>query len=206
MTAPENVIDIFLQPGELYFGDRSTRIRTVLGSCVSMVLWHPEQVGGMCHFMLPNRSRACIDETPDGRYADEAMALLLRELDAYGKARSEYQVKIFGGGDMFADLRTLSVTRVGLQNIMAARHLVETHGFTITNEHVGSTGHRNLIFDVWSGKVWLKHVPKSASNASAGKAATKRHAIAEIDGGLAAAMKRHHLPGNGEGLFGLLPR
>jgi len=206
MIVPENVIDIFLQPGEIYFGDSSTRIRTVLGSCVSLVLWHPEQVGGMCHFMLPNRTRARVDDTQDGRYADEAMALLLKDIDAYGKPRSEYQTKIFGGGDMFADSRTLSVTRVGMQNIQAARHLVEAHGFIITNEHVGSTGHRHLIFDIWSGKVWMKHVPKSISNASALNAGEKRRAIAETNEGVVAAVNYHHLPGNVEGLFGLLPR
>jgi len=43
---PPFVIDIFLQPGELYFGDRHTRIRTVLGSCVSVVFWHPEKLLG----------------------------------------------------------------------------------------------------------------------------------------------------------------
>ncbi len=39
-------MDIFLQPGELYFGDSDTCIRTVLGSCVSLTFWHPKLLGG----------------------------------------------------------------------------------------------------------------------------------------------------------------
>ena len=59
--AARNVIEIFLQPGDFYFGDRDTRIRTLLGSCVSITMWHPRlHVGGMCHFMLPERGLAAV--------------------------------------------------------------------------------------------------------------------------------------------------
>ncbi len=52
-------IDVFLQPGDVYFGDRHTRLRTILGSCVSITLWHPQRLlGGMCHFILPARPAA----------------------------------------------------------------------------------------------------------------------------------------------------
>ena len=50
MKKPQSVIEIFLQPGELWFGDEQTRIRTILGSCVAVTLWHPgRRIGGMCH-------------------------------------------------------------------------------------------------------------------------------------------------------------
>jgi chemotaxis protein CheD len=74
MHKPVHVIEIFLQPGDLYFGDRDNRIRTVLGSCVSLTFWNPNLlVGGMCHYMLPSRSqerRMSGDLPLDGRYAD----------------------------------------------------------------------------------------------------------------------------------------
>ena len=48
MKKPADAIEIFLHPGEFYFGDRHTRIRTLLGSCVSIILWHPRLlIGGM---------------------------------------------------------------------------------------------------------------------------------------------------------------
>lgn len=57
-------LDIFLQPGEWYFGEGNTRVRTTLGSCVAIVLWHPvRRIGGMCHYMLPSRGRPS-DEPP----------------------------------------------------------------------------------------------------------------------------------------------
>jgi len=84
MIKPLHVIDIFLRPGDHYFTDRkNTRIRTLLGSCVSITFWHPRLlIGGMCHYMLPERGNELRAEdwhAPDGRYADEAVALLLKK-------------------------------------------------------------------------------------------------------------------------------
>jgi len=54
----------------------------------------------MCHYMLPTRSNGKSD-TLDGRYADEAMEMFMREIRASGTRPSQYQVKLFGGGNMF---------------------------------------------------------------------------------------------------------
>jgi len=56
MADPDGILEIFLGPGDLFFGDRDTRIRTLLGSCVAVTLWHPRaKLGGMCHFVVPTR-------------------------------------------------------------------------------------------------------------------------------------------------------
>lgn len=160
MRKPPHVIEIFLQPGDLYFGDRATRIRTVLGSCVSLTFWHPKLlVGGMCHYMLSNRSperRDISAPASDGRYADEAIAMLLKEINAVGVPYREYQVKLFGGGNMFPG-RTNVENHVGIKNVEAAHKLVAKHGFNCVAKQLGGEGHRNVIFDVWSGDVWVKH-------------------------------------------------
>jgi chemotaxis protein CheD len=160
MHKPPHVIEIFLQPGDLYFGDRDTRIRTVLGSCVSLTFWHPGLlVGGMCHYMLPNRTlekRAIGTNMPDGRYADEAIEMLVKEINAVGAPHREYQVKLFGGGNMFPE-RSNPASHVGMKNVEAARELVRRRNFNCVAEHLGGDGHRNVIFDIWSGHVWVKH-------------------------------------------------
>src|SRR5262245_20243998 len=54
MKSPADVLEIFLQAGEFYFGGEKTRIRTLLGSCVAITVWHPKlRIGGMSHYMLP---------------------------------------------------------------------------------------------------------------------------------------------------------
>ena len=56
MSQPSNVTEVFLQPGEFHFGHARTRIKTILGSCVAITMWHPIlRIGGMCHYLLPAR-------------------------------------------------------------------------------------------------------------------------------------------------------
>ena len=67
--------DIFLQPGEYFVGDASLRLRTMLGSCVAITLWHPQRkIGAMSHFLLAEHGgRRRTSNTLDGRYGDEAL-------------------------------------------------------------------------------------------------------------------------------------
>lgn len=166
MKKPEHVIDIFLQPGEWYFGTRDTRIRTILGSCVSLTVWHPRLlIGGMCHYMLPTRGDKSRAQALDGRYADEAVALLLREIRRAGTRPEEYQLKMFGAGNMFPGLKCLKDrAHVPFKNAQAARKAATVGGFRVAGEHLGGAGHRNVIFDIWSGHVWLRHHRSNAES------------------------------------------
>lgn len=155
MTSTPTIAEVYLRPGEYHFGGPYTRIRTLLGSCVSLVLWHPHaRLGGMCHFLLPTRGRATAH--PDGRYGDEVMDLLRDAISSSGTRFSEYQVRIFGGGHMFPLLQPNKRQHIGLQNVAMARRLVAERGLICHGEHVGGIGHRNLIFDIWSGQLALK--------------------------------------------------
>ena len=70
-------IDIFLQPGEYFVGDQNCRIRTLLGSCVSITLLHAERkVGAMSPCLLPSRLHAP-DQEIHTRSGEAAMTLLL---------------------------------------------------------------------------------------------------------------------------------
>jgi chemotaxis protein CheD len=85
---PEGVETVVLGAGDFHFGGGRTRISTLLGSCVSITLWHPRQrIGGMCHFMMTERQRAP-DIALDGRYADEAFALFLQHVERAGTQAS----------------------------------------------------------------------------------------------------------------------
>jgi chemotaxis protein CheD len=162
LQKPSHVIEIFLQPGELWFGDKHTRIRTLLGSCVAITLWHPRRcIGGMCHYMLPARVRGA-GKPLDGRYGDEALELLTREIRAAHSHPHEYEAKLFGGGHMFQHVLG-SEKNCGIQvpgrNIAAGRELVRRHGFMVKAEQLGGRGHRQVVFDIWSGHAWVKHAP-----------------------------------------------
>lgn len=159
MRRPADYIEIFLQPGDFYFGDSSTRIRTLLGSCVALTMWHPvRRVGAMSHVMVPNRDVDKIDEL-DGRYGDEAMLMFFRDAARHGTDPKDYQLKLFGGGNMFPNLPKSDALQVGLRNVARVRRVLEFHGMKVHSEHTGGSGHRTVMFDIWSGDVWLKHQP-----------------------------------------------
>jgi len=154
-------MEIFLKPGEYYFGDRLTRMRTILGSCVSMTFWHPQRLlGGMSHIMLPERpshKAQQLDLPSNAMYADEVMELLISEMRQADTDPSQYQVKLFGGGDMFPSQKKTKATNIGLKNIEAVRAQLNKYGFHSHAEHLGGSGHRYIVFDVWNGNVWVRH-------------------------------------------------
>ena len=158
LTDPRTV---FLHPGEFYFGGGNPRIATLLGSCVSITVWHPRlAVGGMCHYMLPNRQRP--NGPLCGRYGDEAMEWLLARIRETGSRPAEYQAKLFGGGNMFENAMG-GVMDIGRRNIEIGRDLLAQAGMALIAEHVGGNAHRKLVFELWSGDVWLARPDRYAS-------------------------------------------
>ncbi len=166
MKRTQDLFDIFLQPGELFVGDKEYQIRTILGSCVSITLWHPRScMGGMSHFLLPTRSGAAGDPAPDGRYGDEALQLMLAELQKYGLRPEDCEAKIFGGGNMFPGHDRASAMLVGQRNGEAARGLLQARGIQVVSESLFGNGHRQIIFNVSNGDVWSRQIPPGQPSA-----------------------------------------
>jgi chemotaxis protein CheD len=158
MTHARQVIDVFLQPGEYYVGDAHCRIRTLLGSCVSIVLWHPRlRIGAMSHFLLSSRGCGAVGEL-DARYAEEATTLMLRELAREKVVPQECQAKLFGGSNMFPRQTSPRGFDIGHKNGEAARALMRLHAIPIVSESLFGVGHRQIIFEVGTGDVWSRQV------------------------------------------------
>lgn len=169
MDSPKDVIDIFLQPGEFYFGEERTRIRTLVGSCVAITVWHPTlRIGGMCHYMLPRRPhrRPGAPHVLDGRYAEDAMKMFLAEIHSARTRAAEYQLKLFGGGRMFApSARPARHPSISEANVEFGRAAIAQCGFRSVAEDLGGDLHRNVILDLWSGNVWVRRSGPGPSRA-----------------------------------------
>ncbi len=155
MTIPSGtpVPQVFLDPGELHFGQAPLRISTLLGSCVSITLWHPaRRLGGMCHYVLPSRKQRGANPL-DGRYGDEAFSLLLQDIQKADCRPESFQAKLFGGGIMFTGPGTQP--DIGTGNVEQGRVLLQRSGIPLISEHVGGEGRRKLTFDLETGHVWL---------------------------------------------------
>jgi chemotaxis protein CheD len=159
---------VVLHAGDYCFDQAGTQIHTLLGSCVSITLWHPElKVGGMCHYALPyqqdDQSRKL-----NPRFADDCIQLFNRSVRRYGTVISDYHVKIFGGGNMYEKQVNNNISDekrlpVGDKNVIAAYELLQKEGAQILVAHVGEFGYRKIVFDISSGDVWVKFTPVGKS-------------------------------------------
>ncbi len=161
MLNPLPHTDVVLLPGDYFVGAGQFKVRTLLGSCVSITLWDPvRRVGAMCHIMLSGRRGG---GRRDARYAEDALALMLAELAAYGVAAKDLQAKVFGGGNMFPSLvgrdGQLMASRdgdVGRRNGEVACALLAAHGIPVVSHSLYGNGHRRIQFDLTNGDVWSR--------------------------------------------------
>jgi chemotaxis protein CheD len=96
MANDSELINVFVEPGGFFVGNAAYRSRTLLGSCLSVALWHPQRrIGATTHFVLPERLASV--RTLDARYGEEAMRQLLLELARLDIPPEQCQAKLFGG-------------------------------------------------------------------------------------------------------------
>jgi chemotaxis protein CheD len=154
--------------GGIAVAGEDTQLEAEIGACVAIVLWHEAtRMGGMCHFMEPQRP----DHEPiyhlDGLYGDEAIQILLLRACALGVHPRALTARIFGGAGIGQSVEPLgSSARLGAANIKMAERLLFRHGVEITSRHVGGHGHRSLRFDVATGKVQLHFKPITPQTAA----------------------------------------
>jgi chemotaxis protein CheD len=147
---------VHLQPGDFCFAGGDTRMHTLLGSCVAITMWNPVQrIGGMCHYLLSSAALAIVPRDFDGRYAEDAVEMFVREVHRHHTRPEDYQVKIFGGANQFPAIEG-PLSGVAEQNARTGLHLLDRHGFRVTTQEVGGRGSRRLIFEVATGHVWLR--------------------------------------------------
>lgn len=159
-TCP-SVRQVTLKPGELFFGNGLVVANTLLGSCVAFTLWHPQlKLGGMCHYLLAHREQYKKNEHhPPGYYATDAISYFVKQVQRLGLATTEFELKFFGGGNMFQSPKAPKHTPVDVasDNIAQGRILLRQNGFHIKAEDVGGTRHRRIYFELATGAIWVKY-------------------------------------------------
>ena len=148
----------FLKPGELYFGGGDVRVETLLGPCVSIVLWFPQAAkGGICHFQLPGLRRVREHARDlDGRYGVDAWVWLKQQMRVHALQLEDAQVKLFGGARSLSNAGSRLRTDIGAQNIAFVEKLMNELGVQVAGRDLGGEGCRFLRFELSSGEVWVR--------------------------------------------------
>jgi chemotaxis protein CheD len=164
---------IYLKSGELHFSDKPSSVMTVLGSCLSVTMFHRRaRVGAICHGLLPKcreRSvcgRACAERA---KYVECAIEMMVKLFDDFKLKRSELEVKVFGGADMFSmRIGGKNSISVGRQNIEIARQTLEKAGIHVVAMDVGGAAGRKLFFNTATGAVLMKRLQATIVLADSG--------------------------------------
>jgi chemotaxis protein CheD len=164
MADPETeLVEVYLQPGEMFLAREPTIIRTLLGSCVGVTFWNKRLgIGALCHAMLPK----CPDGYSRGlspeigyRYVDYCIRDIARKFDELGAHRSEVQVKVFGGADvLLSETEALTRATVGSMNCDSALDILNGEGFRVMASSLrGKTG-LNIKFNTGNGEILLRRL------------------------------------------------
>jgi chemotaxis protein CheD len=138
---------VHLAPGQLSVQFGPGRLRTILGSCVSVCLWDARLgLGGMNHFLLPRSASAYVASL---RYGDMAMAELVNGLTAHGSRTSQLSARVYGGASVLAGLS--DALHLGERNVEFALDWLAEAGITIDGRDVLGRLARRVEFDLTSG-------------------------------------------------------
>ena len=142
-------------PGEYFVSEEDILVMTTLGSCIAACLWDRKaQVGGLNHFMLPESGVDAVTSRA-GRYGSFAMEVLINELLKRGASRSTLEAKVFGGGQVIAEMSSLNV---GERNTRFVLDYLKTERISVVSKDVLGIHPRKVCFLPATGKAMIKRL------------------------------------------------
>ncbi|HQO40784.1 MAG TPA: chemotaxis protein CheD [Spirochaetota bacterium] len=148
-----------IHPGEYYITREDELIATLLGSCVAVCL-HDEVncIGAMNHYMLPGRiTKSRVTDTDQSRYGINSINTIIRLMLDNGASRNTMTARIFGGGSIIKNMsQDGRSSLIPADNVRVARLIMELEDIPIIGSDVGADYTRKIIFDVHTGKVYLR--------------------------------------------------
>jgi chemotaxis protein CheD len=162
-------VSVFVKPGDLFISTRPVIMKTVLGSCISIVLsTRGNVISAMTHAQLsePDYEHRCIDNCPVRcnrpasatnayRYVTCSTSQLVENILTIGIKKEDIGVKIFGGADVISGSASKS-NSVGKQNLEMAHKLIKDYQLKLLGGDTGGVSGRTVYFDTGSGTVWVK--------------------------------------------------
>ena len=127
-------------------------LRTLLGSCVGLVLYERRlKIGGLAHVVLP-KAPAGHSGTP-GKFVDTAVPALIRKMEELADgAAFQWCAKLAGGANMFS---TAAANTIGEQNIEAMERVLQELRIPVIARHLGGEQGRRMTLDTVTGAVTI---------------------------------------------------
>jgi chemotaxis protein CheD len=130
-----------------------------LGSCVGLILFDKvKEVAGLAHIMLPDSSLANKGTINHAKYADTAIAQLIRKLKEAGAMGRSLQAKMAGGAQMFQFQAASDLMRIGPRNVDAIKQVLKLNKIDLVSEDVGGNSGRTIEFDPKTCELMIRTV------------------------------------------------
>jgi chemotaxis protein CheD len=134
-----------LLPGDVALGLAGDQLKTLLGSCVSVILTDPRRtVAAMCHIVHVGSPNAANQHNT--AYGAVAMDTLFTRLRGIGVTPKLCEAYVFGGGNMFPQL--FVERHVGANNAAWALAFLQTQGIKLADQCLGGNGYRKVSWTV----------------------------------------------------------
>jgi len=132
-----------------------------LGSCIGICLYDATaKLAGLSHIMLPSAAQAPNVANQPMKFADTAIELLIRKMEAEGARRVLLKAKIAGGAQMFSGLSNSTIANIGLRNAQAVKMELLRQRITIIAEDTGKNYGRTLFLNAEDGSMTIKSATK----------------------------------------------
>ncbi|MGE5364670.1 MAG: chemotaxis protein CheD [Bacteroidota bacterium] len=154
---------IYLQPGDFHITEKSEIVTTVLGSCLSVIMFSEKNsLSGICHSLLPRCTgdgSHCLMCPNAFKYVNCSIAIMVEIFERHGVKRDQIEVKVFGGAEMFSsDGYDRSV---GKQNIQIAMEILANEKLRVTASDTGGIFGRKIYFVTHTGEVFMQKIKKT---------------------------------------------
>lgn len=157
---------IYLHAGEHFISKEPEIISTVLGSCISVVLYSRQYpVCGITHSQLPSckydRSHCTICKE-SYRYVDCSIIKLVQKMQEYNIHTKCLEAKVFGGASVIKS-NSSEEDNVGSQNAQMALDVLVRERIKVIVRDTGGSRGRKLFFFTDTKEVFIKKLSGNRS-------------------------------------------
>jgi len=161
---------VHLKQGELHLSEKPELVFTILGSCISIVMYCARtRQAAICHSLLP-QDKGRIDKdrikNDNFKYLDQSFYTMHKWFVRRRVKNYEIVVKVFGAGDVLQskgckEEPCIKNKTIGALNIDAAHRFIKEMNLNIAAIDVGGDIGRKLFFYTHTGEVLIKRLKKA---------------------------------------------
>ena len=145
---------VYLHPGHVVVRDTPAAVTTILGSCVTVLLYDERRcVGGVNHFLLPHWAGTGVE---NARFGAAAMRQLISGVRALGGRTPDLRAKVFGGACVLEAFGRADGEHLGTRNVRVALEALRAEGIPVLAEDTGGRRGRRLLLTTDDGAALVR--------------------------------------------------